>query len=77
MTHQFSPLSTRVSPGRLLDSVVNKKGTSTNSRKHAVVRRRAPLTPLDHLRLWFVSLNSDLQGEIASALVPAMEDFGP
>jgi hypothetical protein len=34
------------------------------------------MTPLDHLRLWFVSLDSDLQGEIASALVPALEDFG-
>jgi hypothetical protein len=34
------------------------------------------MTPLDHLRLWFVSLDSDLQGEIASTLVPALEDFG-
>ena len=34
------------------------------------------MTPLDHLRLWFVSLDSDLQGEIAFALVPALEDFG-
>ena len=32
------------------------------------------MTPLDHLRLWFVGLNSDLQYEIAFALVPALED---
>ena len=32
------------------------------------------MSPLDHLRLWFVSLDSDLQGEIAFALVPALED---
>lgn len=34
------------------------------------------MTPLDHLRLWFVGLDSDLQYEIAFALVPAlMDDF--
>jgi hypothetical protein len=32
------------------------------------------MSPLDHLRLWFVGLDSDLQGEIAFALVPALED---
>ena len=32
------------------------------------------MTPLDHLRLWFVGLDSDLQYEIAFALVPALED---
>jgi hypothetical protein len=32
------------------------------------------MTPLDHLRLWFVGLDSDLQYEIAFALVPALVD---
>jgi aspartyl/asparaginyl beta-hydroxylase (cupin superfamily) len=32
------------------------------------------MTPLDHLRLWFVGLDSDLQGEITFALVPTLED---
>jgi hypothetical protein len=32
------------------------------------------MTPLDHLRLWFVCLDSDLQGEIAFTLVPALGD---
>ena len=32
------------------------------------------MTPLDHLRLWFVGLDSDLQYKIAFALVPALED---
>jgi hypothetical protein len=32
------------------------------------------MTPLDHLRLWFVGLDSDVQYEIAFALVPALED---
>ena len=32
------------------------------------------MTPLDHLRLWFVGLDSNLQYEIAFALVPALED---
>ena len=32
------------------------------------------MSPLDHLRLWFVGLDSDLQYEIAFALVPALED---
>src|SRR5918994_7385706 len=33
-----------------------------------------PMSPLDHLRLWFVGLDSDVQYEIAFALVPALED---
>lgn len=34
------------------------------------------MTPLDHLRLWFASLDETLQHEIAFALVPALsEDF--
>ena len=34
------------------------------------------MTPLDHLRLWFVGLDSDLQYENAFALIPALEgDF--
>ena len=34
------------------------------------------MTPLDHLRRWFVGLDSDLQYEIAFALIPALEgDF--
>ena len=32
------------------------------------------MTPFDYLRLWFVGLDSDLQYEIAFALVPALED---
>jgi hypothetical protein len=32
------------------------------------------VTPLDHLRHWFVGLDSDLQYEIAFALVPALVD---
>ena len=32
------------------------------------------MSPLDHLRLWFVGLDSDLQYEIAFALVPALGD---
>ena len=32
------------------------------------------MTPLDHLRHWFVGLDSDLQYEIAFALVPALVD---
>ncbi len=32
------------------------------------------MTPLDHLRLWFASLDDELQREIAFALVPALLD---
>jgi hypothetical protein len=32
------------------------------------------MIPLDHLRLWFLGLDSDLQYEIAFALVPALVD---
>ena len=32
------------------------------------------MSPLDHLRLWFVGLDSDLQDEIAYALVPDLVD---
>src|SRR5918999_1767324 len=64
------------SPRRLYLSLT-PAGTEREQRQAittAVTRRNHPVPPLDHLRLWFVGLDSDLQYEIAFALVPALVD---